>query len=364
MSATASGGIGDSAAWKLIDRLRQSSHRFRTVPLAADTGSTRTHELRTALGHLDVQIRTTFTILQLQLLLHLEEELPDDESRSSFESDSESSDESSTDSDEDASSVSGVASVESHKLAPAQPGIDTTYYSAPPLSSQALLLLQRLCSLLEARVNRALVPAQLGPPSKATSYPRLARLVQYVQSLPPSAECLELIPTPGSAPTPFLFNVSEAADTAAAFDALRDPKQPRPHKKTRQLMLADVELMRNRFLEFNSFVNNLQISIKSLDSLAEQPGQSSLASSRSFASFAALQKFRRQASAAFRAIFSQFGLCPQRDSKEHKIFLQLPEWEDVSDCQPTETTRDLPVQLFFVSCLRSDWQLANAYLLQ
>ena len=132
-------------------------------------------------------------------------------------------------------------------------------------------------------------------------------------------------------------------------------------------MLAEVEIMRSRFLEFNGFVNNLQISIGSLDSLAERPGQS-LAPPGSFASFASLQKFRRQASAAFRAIFSHIGSCPQRELKGnkqcHEILLQLPEWNDVSDSRPAEAKRNLPVRLFFMSCLRNDWQPANAYLLQ
>jgi hypothetical protein len=370
MLATASKGIHDSAAWELIEKLRQSSHRFRyhrATPQAASARGTRMHELRTALRHLDALIRTTFTILQLELLLHLEEELPDDVSQSSFESGSESGDESSTDSTDldrdDASTVSSVASVGSRGLAPAQPRTDIASYSAHPSSSQALSLLQSLCSLLEARVNPALVSVQLGPPDKAVSYPRLARLVQHVQSLPVSTGSLELIPNLGSAPTPFLFNVSEATEMAAAFDSLRDPAQARPHKKTQQRMLDEVKLMRNRFLEFNGFVNSLQISIGSLDSLAERPRQN-LASSGSFASFAALQKFRQQASAAFRAIFSQFGLCPQHELTEHKIFLQLPEWEDVSDRYPADATRDLPVQLFFMSCVRNDWQPANVYLFQ
>jgi hypothetical protein len=357
MFATASEGIGDNAAWKLIDRLRQSSHRFsyrRATPGAACAGSTRMHELRTAIGHLHVQIRTTFTILQLQLLLHLEKEQPDNASESSFESDSESGNESNTDStdsdQDDASSVSSVASV------PAQPHRD-------PTTSQSLSLLQNLCSILEARVNPDLVPVQLEPPDEATSYPRLTRLVQHVQSLPASAGSLELIPTPGSAPIPFLFNVSETAEMAAAFKSLRDPEQKQPSKRVRQRMLAEVELLRSRFLEFNDFVNNLQISIGSLDSLAERPSQS-LASSASFASFAALQKFRRQASAAFRAIVSQFGLCPQRNFTKHEIFLQLPEWEDVSGCRPADVKRDLPIQLFFMSCFRNDWQPASAYFLE
>jgi len=110
-------------------------------------------------------------------------------------------------------------------------------------------------------------------------------------------------------------------------------------------MLVDVELMRNQLLEFNGFVNNLQISVGSLDSLAERPGHTS-ASAGPFSSFAALQKFRRQAFAAFGAAFSHFRQCPYKlKPTEHNIFLQLPEWEDVLDYDCLDAEKDLPVQL-------------------
>ncbi|KAF2801991.1 uncharacterized protein BDZ99DRAFT_527942 [Mytilinidion resinicola] len=354
-----SGGIGETAAWRLIYGLHQSRDRFSYDGGPDEVGvrSTRTHELRTALRDLDIQIRTTFTILQLDLLLQWESEREDDASQSSFESESDDEslqDTASSDRD-DASSHSGV---ESRCISPTEERFDIPSHGPSPSDNQALSLLRDLCSLLEVRVNPLLIPIQPEDIDQASGYPRLARLIGYVQSPQIHPQRLEFIPIPGSANTPFLFNVTEDGATATAFVALCDPVQKPPRKRARQRMLAEVGFMRDHFLYFNNFVNSLQISIGSLDSLAPRPSQSSTSTTGSFASFALLQKFRQQTTAAFRAIFSQFGSCAHRESiKQHKILLQLPGWEVASDW-------NLPVQLFFTSCLLEDWQPASMYFLQ
>jgi hypothetical protein len=285
-------------------------------------------------------------------LLHLESELEDDASQSSFES---KSDDESLPDDADSSldDATSQSSVESRRMAPAEKCFEMPSHSSSPSDNQTLSLLQGLCSLLETRVNPLLIPEQ------ASSYPRLARLLEYVQLLPTPPDRLEFVPIPGSGPTPFLFNVTESGATAAAFVALCDPAQKRPPGETRRRMLTEIRFLSDRFLKFNGFVNEQKISIGSLDDLAARPSGSSSSTTGSFDSFALLQRFRQQTAAAFRAAFSQFGSCAHRESIKHRIRLQLPGWEAVSDCHSTDSTRNLPVQLFFTRCQREDWQLED-----
>ena len=225
--------ISDTTAWKLIYGLRQSSGRFSCHRGpgrrrdAVGVASTRTHELRTALCDLDIQIRTTFTILQLELLLHLELELEDDVSQSSFES--ESDDESLLDDgDSDRDVGASQLTVNSRCMASLEKQFDAHNHPSFQPDNRALTLLRDLCSFLEARVNFDLIPIEPGDIDQASNYPRLARLLVYVQSLPIPPERHEFIPIPGSGPTPYLFNIAEDPATAAAFVALCDPARRRP----------------------------------------------------------------------------------------------------------------------------------------
>lgn len=177
MLVKARGDISDSAAWELIIQLRRDSRYFicrQATPPAASSGRARTRDFVRALGALDVEIWTTFTSLDLELLFALGKEPAVDTSGSGAEQDSGSGEDSSTDSKgsakDDASSVSSTASAGSRRLASVRPLSHTSTYSARP-SSQALRLLQSLCSLLEARVNPVLVSSQPELPDEATIYP-------------------------------------------------------------------------------------------------------------------------------------------------------------------------------------------------
>ncbi|KAK7718127.1 hypothetical protein SLS63_010512 [Diaporthe eres] len=366
MPAAASGTIGDSAEWRLINDLRQvSKRRSGAIPRAPSTIIKRKwlRKLQIDLNLLDSRVRTTFTALDLDVLTQLEDEIPVEDnmsgkaSQSSSESDFESTEGSYSD-QEYTSSASTAASAEHRGLAPAQPFTPIGSLSDHPSRSQALSYLVELCEFLEQRVNTALSAADLPLLDEPVDYPKLWRLVQSLKSDPMSKEPLYFIPIPGSGCTSFLFNIgNEAASTAHAFDKL--PLlgvAMKPEKSDRKLMREEVEYMGRQFQKFSDFVSSLKISPGSLDVLLERPVER-LTSSTSSPSFEAFQVFRRQASAAFRAVFSQFGFCTERH-KEHKIFLALPE------CRPTEETSDPPVRFFFTGCFNDDGQLAKAYLLQ
>lgn len=361
---TSSGDIDDTAEWKLIYGLCQSSRYFSTHGgVAVGSGSTRTQELRNAIHYLNVQIRRTFTTLQLDLLLYLESEIADDVSQVGSESvtDEDSSRDSS---DSDSADASSQSSVESHLSSPPDELLDSPGHVALPSADEALSHLSGLCSLVEARVNPSLIPVESGDSDQTRGYPRLTRLIKYLQSLSPPVTGLEFITMPRSTPAQLLFNIAEDTATTCAFVSFSDPQQKRPQKETRQRKVKKVKLLSDCFFAFNSFVDKLHISVGSLDNLATRPIESST-SSEAFASFVLLQKFRQQTAAACRAIFSQFGLCDRRGSTKHKVRLQLLGWEDVSDCHSTDEKGNLPVQLLLTMCPREDcWQLARMYLLQ
>ena len=344
------GGISDTTAWKLVHGLRQNSDRFShqqaVQSIKAPVGSSRTFKLRAALYDLNIQIRKTFTILPLELLLHLESELEESSLQQSLAPDS--SNESrpgSTCSDlDDATSQSSVRS--SSSLSREQP----------------LSLLESLCTLLEARVNSLLIPVEPKDTDRVSEYPRLTRLVRYICLLPMQTEPLEFIPIPDSRQAPFLFNIAEDSADAAAFVALREPAQKLPGE-TRRRMLEEVNFMKDRFSNLNFFVNSLQVPIGILDNPTARSSQG-LASPKSFALFMVFNKVRQQTATACRAIFSQFGVCTDRERIEHKALLQLPGWEEFLDCHSTEITQNLAVRLFFTGCTHKDWQPASMYTLQ
>lgn len=351
--------IDDAVEWKLIHRLRQNSHHISPHGcVAVDSGSTRTQGLHNDILSLDMQIRRTFTTLRLDMLLHLGSEMTDAVSQAGLESVTDE------DSSRDSSGPGSHPSVESHLGSPLDDLLDSRGHGALPSAKEALSHLSDLCSLLEARVNPGLIPVEPGDSDQTRGYPRLTRLMEYLQSLTHSTTSLQFIPIPGSAPTQFLFNITEDPATDGAFVSFSGREQKRPQRKTRQRMLQEVGLLSRRFSAFNSFVDKLQIPGGYLDNLAKPPIESST-SNESFASFALLQKFRRQTKAACHAIFSQFGLCDRRGSTKHEVRLQLPGWEDVSDCHSTDEKGNLPVQLLLTMCSQEDsWQPARMYLLQ
>ncbi|KAH6997693.1 hypothetical protein BKA56DRAFT_607289 [Ilyonectria sp. MPI-CAGE-AT-0026] len=380
--------IDDAVEWKLIYRLRQNSHHISPHGcVAVDSGSTRTQELHDDILSLDMQIRRTFTNLRLDMMLHLGSKMADDVSQA--DSESVTDDDSSWDSWEsvtyddsswDSSDSDSHSSVESRLSSPPTELLDSpghialpsakeplTCLSCPcslPSANEALSHLSDLCSLLEGRVNPSLIPVEPGDSDQTRGYPRLTLLMEYLQSLTHSTTSLQFIPIPGSAPTQFLFNITEDPATAGAFVSFSDREQKRPQRKTRQRMLQEVGLLSRRFSAFNNFFDKLQIPGGYLNNLAKPPIQSST-SNESFASFALLQKFRRQTKAACDAIFSQFGLCDRRGSTKHELRLQLPGWEDVSDCHSTDEKGDLPVQLLLTMCSQEDsWKPARMYWLQ
>ncbi|EXK77688.1 hypothetical protein FOQG_17614 [Fusarium oxysporum f. sp. raphani 54005] len=355
--AASRGGIETTTEWKLIHALRQDSHRFsRPGGVAFSGGSTRTQELRNAINYLDVQIRRTFTILRLDLLLYLESEAEDDASRTSSESKTES--ETYEDSDQD--DTSSQSSLESQPVSPTDDRSDSPGDSSSPSAAEALSMLTRLCFVLEARVNPLLSPREPDDTDHTSKFPRLTRLIEHLQLLSPSTATLDFIPTPRTPPTRFLFNIAEDEATAAAFVTFTDPGQQRPPKDTRKRMLADAEYLSKLLLSFNSFVDMLQISAGSLDTIATRPTEN-LASNESFSSFALLHKFRRQTATACRAVLSHFGFCSHN---KHKALLQLPGWDDVTNYDTPDESASLPVHLFITMCLHDQWQPARMYFLQ
>lgn len=351
--------IDDAVEWMLIYRLRQNSHHISPHGcVAVDSDSTRTQELHDDILYLDMQIRTTFTDLRLDMLLHLGSKMADAMSQAGLESVTDE------DSSRDSSGPGSHPSVDSHLSSPPGDPLGLRGHGALPSAKEALSHLSDLCSLLEARVNPSLIPVEPGDSDQTRGYPRLTRLMEYLQSLTHSTTSLQFIPIPGSAPTQFLFNITEDPATAGAFVSFSGREQKRPRRKARRRMLQEVELLSRRFFAFNSFVDKLQIPEGYLDNLAKPPIESST-SDESFASFALLQKFRRQTKAACHAIFSQFDLCDRRWSTKHEVRLQLPGWEDVSDYHSTDEKWNLPVQLLLTMCSQGNsWQPARMYLPQ
>ncbi|KAH7308885.1 hypothetical protein B0I35DRAFT_88127 [Stachybotrys elegans] len=355
--AASRGGIETTAEWKLIHALRQDSHRFsRPGGVAFSGGSTRTQELRNAINYLDVQIRRTFTILRLDLLLYLESEVEGDASQTSSESETESK----PDEDSDQDDTSSQSSLDSQPMSPIDDRSESPGDSSSPSAAEALSMLTRLCFVLEARVNPVLSPREPDDTDHTSKFPRLTRLIEHLQLLSPSTTTLDFIPTPRTSRTRFLFNIAEDEATAAAFVNFTDPSQKRPAKDTRKRMLADAENLSKLLLSFNSFVDMLQISAGSLNTIATRPTES-LAFDESFSSFSLLHKFRRQTATACCAVLSHFGCC--RDV-EHKALLQLPGWDDVANYDTPDESASLPVDLFFTTCLRDQWQPARMYFLQ
>lgn len=351
MSATVSGRIGKTAEWRLINDLRQISKLgSRANSRIPDTirNPKWLRMLQIDLNLLDSHVRTIFTAIDLDILIQLDDEVlvEDGMHGTDFQSSPESafgSTEGSYSDGEDTPSAWTAASAERR-------------------GNQALSHLVGLCEFLEERVNTALFAARLTLQDSSADYPNLSRLVRTLQSDPmlqePNPKPLQFIPIPGSRSTSFLFNiVSENASTAIDFSNLPFPEVAgTPEGPDWRLMFKEVQDMRSQFQKFIDFVSNLNNSPGSLDILLGNSVQS-LTSSASSPSFEVFQAFRQQASSAFRAVFSQFGLCTA-SPEDHKVFLALP------DCRPTEESSHPPVQFFFTSCLNDDGQLAKAYSLQ
>ncbi|RTE81984.1 hypothetical protein BHE90_003558 [Fusarium euwallaceae] len=338
----ATGGIEHTIEWILIGELRRSSGSFSPPGVVGNTGSTRTLKLRNAVNDLELQIRRTFTILRFDLLLYLQDEDKDDapETRIYEESSQDNSDQDTEDASSQSSTEPHLGDYSSDCL---RHGFSATRASVEEARSR----LERLCELLEARVNPNLTISGQRD-NRSAKYPRLTQLIKTIQSLYASHATVDLIPTAGSKPKPFLFNIAEDESTAKAFVAFTDPSQKRPPKETRNQMTAVSKEMAQFFLSFNSFVDALQMSAGSLDDLASKPTTERLASGESFASFSLLRKFQHQTEAACRAVLSHIGSCTH---PKHEVLLQLPGWEEVSNWDSTKATAALPVPLFFTMCL-------------
>ena len=217
--------------------------------------------------------------------------------------------------------------------------------------------LRKLCVLLEGRVNRHLIPVEPADNNKSGSYPRLSRLVDYLQYLPLSVG-IDLIPCVGSAPGRFLLNITEDVMTAEAFVTFANPALQPPRRETRRQMITDVKNLKNDLVSFNSFVDRLQFSVASLDSIAT-PLSSPYVPGQSFPVFDLLQRFREQTAAAYGAIMSHVRDCEHTKSTEHRILLQLPGWGEIAQYGAQTATENLPIHLFLTVCPQSDWQLAK-----
>ncbi|RSL68684.1 hypothetical protein CEP54_002673 [Fusarium duplospermum] len=336
------GAIEHTTEWILIGELRQSSGSFSPPGVLGNTGSTRTLKLRNAMNDLELQIRRTFTILRFDLLLYLQNE---DKTYILKARIYEGSGEDNSDQDtEDASSQS---STEPHLEDYCSDYLRYGFAATQPSVGEARSRLERLCELLEARVNPDLsISSQRD--NRSTKYPRLTQLIATIKTLYASPAAVNLIPTAGSKSKPFLFNIAEDGVTAKAFVAFTDPSQKRPPKETRSRMIADAKDMAQFFLSFNSFVDALQMSAGCLDDLASKPTTKRLASSESFASFSLLRKFQHKTEAACRAVLSHIGSCMH---PKHEVLLQLPGLDEVSNWDSTKATGNLPVPLFFTMCL-------------
>ncbi|KAI8674311.1 Peptidase-S8 domain-containing protein [Fusarium keratoplasticum] len=338
---SSTGGIEHTTEWILIRELRQSSHSFSPPGVVGNTGRTRTLKLRNAINDLELQIRRTFTILRFDLLLHLQNEVKGDAPKAQIYKDSRQDN-----SDEDTDDASSQSSAEPHVEDWPSHGLCQGFDSIQPSVGEARSRLEQLCKFLETRVNPNLsTPGQRD--NRSAKYPRLTQLIETIKQLSSFPTTVDLIPTAGSKPKPFLFNVAEDEATAKAFVAFTDPSQKRPPKEVRNQMTADAKEMAQFFLSFNSFVDALQMSAGSLDVLAWEPTTKRLTSKESFASFSLLRKFQNQTEAACRAVLSHIGLCTH---PKHQVLLQLPGWEEVSDWDSTKTTANLPVPLFFTMC--------------
>lgn len=387
-----SGSICDSVEWNLISQLRECSHALTGHPLQvrhrAVARSTRVHKLWTALRELNIQIRTTFTTLQLELLLQsgFEEDLID------WSSDSESDGEESS---SEASTASfhtaweGKANQQRGGKAKRKYGSDDLDECFEAMGrSRPLSQLQLLCSLLEARVNPLLVPpADATAGLQPSAYPKLARLVEYLRSSMADAphsqdNDLQFIPLPGSGAASFLFNVStpDRVEAAEAFVSICESSSRwRPLKEIRKQMEADVDYLKEQILSFNVFVSTLKVSPGLLETLASRPVEPASAStidsfpgssytsapntaSSSVTYFAALQSFRQQIAAAIRTISSHFQKC---EPGKHSSLLQLPSWEDVSGRHHTTAMDAAPVaRFFFTGCDHENWQYASIRMLR
>lgn len=355
-------GIEHTIEWKLIDDLRQMSNRFGPPGDVEKTRSSTTLKLRNAINELERQIRRTFTIVQFDLLLQLQNETQSHALTPRMHKDSrqntwgdDSDDVSSQSSTEEY--LEDYSSDSSHQdLGPVQPSV-----------REAQSRLERLCEFLEARVP-------LNPrDDNAIKYPRLTGLIERIKSMPDSSAPLNVIPTFRPEPMPFLFNIAEDEATAGAYIAFIDPTQAKPSKEIRRRMTADATKMAKFFLSFNSFVDALQMSTGTLDALTRELTPKRMASYESLASFSLLRKFQHQTEAACRAVLSHIASCGH---PKHEVLLQLPGWEEVSQWDSTKATTNLPVPLFFTMCLLDQktqksqhgeldsWQYARMFFLQ
>lgn len=305
-------GLAGTVEWQLLRTLRQNSGRFRTTALAESRIiSKKTRKLQIAIDNLSITIIDTFTTLDLDILLQVEDE--------------------------------------------------------PEENANTKSSLQNLCSFLEARVNPELAPSQHAtypkPKKTAVNFPKLTLLAGYVESCQSGKDQLELIPIPGTHMTPFLFNISDDDDLAGYFVKLRNPDLKPPHKETRQRMLTEAKEARDFLEEFIRFVNKFRDSVASLGVLANRPSQETSSLSQTPVSLDSLRTFHRQASATFSAVFSHFAKCVANSPTIHTVFLQLPSLQHVFDCRSVGSQSKLPVKLAFKGCTHKAWQPADSYLL-
>ncbi|KAF3019285.1 hypothetical protein E8E14_007547 [Neopestalotiopsis sp. 37M] len=357
---THSGGIRDTNEWKLLYWLWNNSQNFassRPQSVPESHHSSKSKQLHNAIQSFNIEIRLTFTILKLDLILCLEDEGGDDTSQTSSGSEDESSSQASSDSDDsDYAASSPLARAQSKPQSDHQP--HSLRHMDPPSSEEAMFRLESICSLLEARVNHLLVSARTETDAQSEKYPRLSRLNQFLAQTSTSPTVFEFIPSYGCASDGFLFNIAEDKVTANAFVAFADPRRKRPHGDLRRQMLTDASYLTSHFRMFNDFVNKLQLSPASLSKIAVQPNQEAAMKS-CLPMITQLHRFRRQLATAYRAILSHIRTCSLKNAEDHNILLQLPGKEHVDTVDPGSVQNSRPVQIFFTLCSKKDWQLAK-----
>lgn len=194
---------------------------------------------------------------------------------------------------------------------------------------KAKSLLKSVCQCLEPLVNTDVVPSHWHGQSRKLppgAYPHLFTLLEYLQSPESPNKKFELV---SSSPSSLVLFTLGPGDTL---------------KATRKAMAA-----------FNDFIQRLQLSSASLGELTSpcspEPAPPE-ATSYDYQGFGG--RFRRQAMAAFQAIFSNISKCDPLQKAKHNVLLQLPCWEDVASGDASDASHVL--QMFLTSCTTSSWQ--------
>ncbi|KAI0153424.1 hypothetical protein BJ166DRAFT_532751 [Pestalotiopsis sp. NC0098] len=346
------GGLDDTIEWKLIHGLCQHGHRF-ALNLPKSRHSSKSKKLLNTIQSLNGQIRMTFTILKLDLLLCLdfEDEDEDEDVHTSSESDSDAS-LTNSDCEDDTSPASSAGT---HPFP--RRDVFLKPFNHPSLSPpvEALRHLEKLCRLLEARVNATLFPMKPADDEQAQIYPRLTKLLGHLdREAPYSSDLFELIPCSDSAV--YLFDIAKDSTTAKAFIDFFERK-PLDSETRRQMLLSATDLL-DHFHSFNEFVNKLQFSAASLGN-ATSTSNERRTNDLSSRILARLKKFRQQTTIAYRAFMSHISFCTRSD---HRVLLELPEWHQIAQNDRRNAPENLHVHLFFTLCKREEWQLARTSL--